>query len=238
METKAAPRDQINVVGYIRVSTRDQAEGGYGLAAQKDAIEKECDRRGWTLKALFSDEGESGKNLDRPALRSALECVASGEASGLAVSKLDRLSRSVADFASLLAWFTDAGRTLIALDLGIDTSTPGGRLVANVFASVAEWEREVIAARTKDGLQAAREAGKPISGPALVDDEGLRALIEGMRESGMTQQAIADRLNADEVPTLRGGAMWRPSSIQSVAGSPRRVKRRRPLELPRAVPLG
>lgn len=125
MDTEDTAKNELDVVGYIRVSTRDQAEGGYGLAAQKDAIQKECDRRGWTLKALFSDEGESGKNLNRPALREALDYVASGEASGLAVSKLDRLSRSVADFAQLLAWFTDSRRTLIALDLGIDTSTRG-----------------------------------------------------------------------------------------------------------------
>lgn len=76
--------------------------------------------------------------------------------------------------------------------------------MANVFASVAEWEREVIAGRTKDGLQAAQEAGRAISRPALADNEDLRAQIEGLRESGMTQQAIADKLNADKVPTLEG----------------------------------
>lgn len=223
------------VVGYVRVSTTDQASDGYGLAAQRSAIEKECERRDWELMEIFSDEGLSGKNLDRPALKEALAFVASGEATGLAVSKLDRLSRSVADFAALLAWFTDSERTLVALDLGIDTSTPGGRLVANVFASVGEWEAEVIAQRTKDGLQAARDAGRPISGPAVADHPELAARIKSMRSKGLTLRQISDDLNAEGVPTLRGGTAWRPSSIQSIVGSRRRPRTRKPIDLPKAA---
>src|SRR5688500_3167328 len=123
------------VLGYARVSTAEQTSG-YGLDAQESAIRGECERRGWTLLAVVRDEGASAKSLDRPGLRHALECIAAGEASGLIASKLDRLSRSVIDFGVLLEWCTDAGATLVALDLGLDTSTPGGRLVANVLASV------------------------------------------------------------------------------------------------------
>lgn len=225
-----------DMAAYIRVSTNDQASDGYGLAAQRSAIEKECERRGWALRATFSDEGLSGKNLDRPALKEALSFVAAGHATGLAVSKLDRISRSVADTASLLAWFKDSERTLIALDLGIDTSTPGGRLVANVFASVGEWEAEVIAQRTKDGLQAARDAGRPISRPAVVDDPELADRIRALRSAGLTLREIAETLNADGVPTLRGGSTWRPSSIQSVVGPKRRAARRKAIDLPKATP--
>ncbi|MBK8294176.1 MAG: recombinase family protein [Solirubrobacterales bacterium] len=222
------------IVGYVRVSSADQADDGYGLMAQQAAITNECDRRGWLLKATFSDVG-SGKSLDRPALHEALKAVASGEAAGLAVSKLDRLSRSVADFAALLAWFVDAERTMVALDLGIDTSTPGGRLVANVFASVAEWEREVIALRTKEGLMAARAAGRPISRPALADNPQLVQKIQTMRDKGLTFQKIADALNAQSIPTLRGGSAWRPSSLQSAVGPPRKTKKRVNVELPNPI---
>src|SRR5204863_10202181 len=124
-------------------------------------------------------------------LRRALERIAAGEAGGLLAAKLDRLSRSVVDFGVLLEWFTEAGATLVALDLGLDTSTPGGRLVANVFASVAEWERDIIAARTRDGLAAARAQGRSISRPAVADDPALARRIERMRARGMTLQAIA-----------------------------------------------
>jgi len=220
------------VIGYVRVSTGEQAEVGYGLAAQRAAVEIECDRRGWDLVQIFSDEGESGKDLDRPALREALEFIAIGNCAGMVVSKLDRLSRSVVDFATLLEWFTTGQKTLVALDLGIDTTTPGGRLVANVFASVAEWERETIAARTKDGLRAARESGKAISRPALADVPSLQGRIRRQRESGATLQKIADTLNSEGVPTLRGGLEWRPSSIQSAITPGKRTKSRTTINLP------
>jgi DNA invertase Pin-like site-specific DNA recombinase len=228
---------KMDVVGYIRVSTADQAAEGYGLAAQSAAIESECERRDWRLKATFSDQGASGKTLDRPALTEALLLVASGEAVGLVVAKLDRLSRSVVDFATLLAWFTDSERMLLALDLGIDTSTPGGRLVANVFASVAEWEREVIAARTKEGLKAAREAGRPISGPSLVDRPELASRVRDLRSSGLTLRQICERLNSEGVPTLRGGRTWRPSSIQALFRRRDAVRSEHRIDLPVAKRL-
>src|SRR5436190_1193388 len=166
------------VFGYARCSTSEQAANGHGLDAQEAAIRAECERRGWTLLEVIRDEGQSGKSLARPGMREALDRIARGEASGLIASKLDRLSRSVVDFGLLLEWFVEAGATLIALDLGIDTSTPGGRLVANVFASVAEWERDTAAARTRDGLAAARAKGMPISRPAIADHPKLRNRIE------------------------------------------------------------
>jgi DNA invertase Pin-like site-specific DNA recombinase len=223
----------IKLLGYARVSTDDQVATGYGLEAQEAAIREACTQRGWVLTGLLRDQGASGQSLDRPALRQVLEGIASGNASGLIVAKLDRLSRSVADFAALLEWFTEAEATLVALDLGIDTSTPGGRLVANVFASVAEWEREVIAARTRDGLRSARATGKAISRPALAEHGQLHKRIKRMRSRGMTLQAIADRLNKEGIPTIRGGSEWRPSSVQSAVGAKRRPPRRRAVELQR-----
>jgi len=89
-----------------------------------------------------------------------------GEVTGLVVAKLDRISRSVVDFGNLLAFFEDAEATLVALDLGVDTSTPGGRLVANVLASVAEWERSAIAERTRDALAVRKANGLTVSRPA------------------------------------------------------------------------
>jgi DNA invertase Pin-like site-specific DNA recombinase len=120
----------------------------------------------------------------------------------------------------------------VALDLGIDTSTPGGRLVANVFASVAEWERETIAARTRDGLAAVRAQGRPISRPAIADNPEIRERILRLRAKGMSMEAVASALTAEGYPTLRGGERWRASSVQSVLGRKRRPPRRRPANLP------
>lgn len=223
----------MRIIAYVRVSTAEQAESGLGLEAQETAIRKSCESRRWEIVELVRDEGESGKSLARPGIRHALERVAAGDADGLVVAKLDRLSRSVVDFGLLLEWFTEAGATLVALDLGVDTSTPGGRLVANVFAAVAEWERDTIAARTKDGLAAKRAKGESIGRPAIADRPELAARIRSMRDdAGMTLQAIADQLTAEEIPTARGAAVWRVSSVQSAAGYVRRKPRRRPTELP------
>jgi hypothetical protein len=119
-------------------------------------------------------------------------------------------------FAELLAWFTAGGKTLAILDPSLDTSTPSGRLIANIFASVAEWETDTIAARSSEALQAKRAAG-PInpSRPAVADNGELAGRILALRAGGTNLARIAETLNAGKVPTVRGGATWRASSVQS-----------------------
>lgn len=218
----------MKVIGYVRKSIAENGTG-HSLDAQAAAIRAEVVRRGWTLVKLIPDDGYSGRDTHRPGLTEALERVAAGDADGVVAAKLDRISRSVVDFGTLLDWFRDADATLVALDVGVDTSTPAGRLVANVMASVAEWERETIAARTRDGLKVAASKGRRPA-PAVVGE--LRDRIRAMREANATYQAIADTLNAEGVPTLRGASIWRVSSVQSAAGYRRPAKRRRPAELP------
>ncbi len=205
------------VIGYARKS-KAEVGNGHGLDAQETAIRAECDRRGWTLLDVIRDDGASGCDTDRPGLTLALEAIARGDAAGLIVAKLDRLSRSVVDFGTILEWINAAGASLVALDLGVDTSTVGGRLVANVLASVAQWERETIAQRTKDGLAQRRRAGVTIGHPAFVDTEHGRALrerIRSMREDGKSYGEIAKLLDAEKVPTLRGAEKWSRASVQS-----------------------
>lgn len=222
----------LRVFGYVRVSTIEQASSGAGIAAQTSALRRECEHRGWDLVEVIVDEGRTGKTLDRPGLTNALERIVAGEASGLVATKLDRLSRSVVGFSTLLQWFQDARATLVVLDPAIDTSTPSGRLVANVFASVAEWEADVIADRTREGLRAMREEGRAISRPAVLDQPELAKRVQAMRSAGMTYQAVADQLNAEGVQTLRGGAQWRVSSVQAACGYRRPPRVRPPADLP------
>ena len=157
----------VKAIGYTRVSTEGQAESGLGLEAQREAIEADVKRRGWELVAVVEDAGEGGGDVDRPGLRKALERIADGEAEALVVAKLDRLSRSAVHTGQLLDWFKEAGATFVAMDLGVDTSTASGMLVANVLASVAQWERDAIGERTAAALRAKKARGEPIGRPAI-----------------------------------------------------------------------
>lgn len=216
----------MRLIGYCRVSTSEQ-----DCAGQEALIRETASRRAFELLDVATDQGVSAKSLDRPALQNALKRISGQEADGLIVAKLDRLTRSVIDFASLLEWFGQANAVLIALDLDIDTSTPGGKLVANVFAAVAEWEREIIRQRTRDGLAVIRASGRPIGTPAVFDRPEVAEYIKGLRAGGETLQAICDVLNEDMVPTARGASEWRVSAVQTILGY-RRPERSRQVCLP------
>lgn len=217
----------------MRCSTSQQSASGLGLAAQEGAIRAHCERSGWDLVDVVHDDGASAKDLQRPGLRLALERIAAGEATGLVASRLDRLSRSVVDFASLMAWCDDAGCSLVAIDMGIDTSSAAGRLVASVVAAVAAWERESIAQRTRDAASVRRAQGGVMGLPGVRDTRPeIAARIVEERLAGRSLRAIADGLNADQIPTIRGGKVWRDSSVQSAAGYIRPPSARRASELP------
>ena len=204
----------MSVVGYIRVSTSEQGENGLGLEAQRTAIQASCEGRGWTLLRIEEDV-LSGRTLARPGLASALAAVRSGEAAGLVVAKLDRLSRSVVDFGRLLQEATKAGWNIVALDFGLDLSTPQGKLVANVLMSVAEWEREIIGVRTREALAVKRASGVRLGRPRSLP-RPVRARIAKLRSQGTSFAKIADELNRDAIPTAQGGKRWYPSSVRAV----------------------
>lgn len=225
--------DTQRMVGYLRVSTEEQAQHGVGLDAQELELRRAAEFYGWQLDELVRDEGLSGSTLERPGLQRALAMVAAGEVDGLVVAKLDRLTRSVVDFGDLLEWFEDARAAFVALDVKVDTSTPGGRMVAQVLVVVAEWERRTIAARTKAGLDALRAQGKPTGRPSVADRPELAARIRRMRDDeDMSLRAIAEQLTAEGIPTARGAAQWRASSVQAAAGYVRRRPRRKRAALP------
>jgi DNA invertase Pin-like site-specific DNA recombinase len=206
----------MDVLGYLRVSTSEQADSGAGLAAQETAIRAECDRRGWTIASMETDPAASGRTTRRPGLERALAALDRGEAQALVVAKLDRLSRSVVDFASLIDRAQRRGWSVVVLDLGVDTTTVNGRMLANVMASLAQWEREIIGERTKAALAEKRRQGVLLGRPRTVPAETQR-LIVSLRESGLTWRAIAGRLNAEGVPTGQGGARWHANVARLIA---------------------
>jgi DNA invertase Pin-like site-specific DNA recombinase len=217
--TTKATADPTTVVGYVRVSTDEQADSGLGLASQRSAIRAECSRRGWTLLAIHEDAGISGKSTtNRPGLTEALAAVENREAGGIVVAKLDRLSRSLADFANLMARAQAAGWNLVALDLGVDLTSAAGEFMANVMASAAQWERRIIGQRTRDALAVKRAQGVRLGRPVTLADE-LRSRIVADHAAGESLSSIARSLNDEAVPTAHGGARWYPSTVRAVVMS-------------------
>jgi DNA invertase Pin-like site-specific DNA recombinase len=199
-------------LGYVRVA-RDANAGE--LETHSQAIRAWCAENGMTLTTIVHDvEMQPGNAGAHPALDWALEQIATGEAQTLVTTTLRHLSPSVANLPPLLRWFTEPERALVAIDLRLDTATEAGRVAAFALAGVGGWEHERLSARTRRGLEAARSRGRA----AVADLPELRERIVRMREQGLTLQAIADALNEEGVPTLRGGAKWRPSSVQRAAG--------------------
>lgn len=192
-------------LGYVRVSTADQVDNGASLDAQRTALTAEADRRGWDLE-LVADEGLSGKNMNRPALLEALDRLDRGEADTLISIRLDRVSRSVADFAGLLDRAGRKGWGLVLLSPALDLADPAGRFTANVLASAAQYERELISARTKEGMAQRRVdgwAGGRSAGRPRVLDENVRGRIVAAHTAGQGWSAIARELNEAQVPTER-----------------------------------
>ncbi|MGP0111148.1 MAG: recombinase family protein [Acidimicrobiales bacterium] len=207
----------MRVIAYHRVSTDKQADTGNGLEAQAATIGKAIDARGWELVGSHTDEGRSGSNIHRPALTDALDRLDRGEADVLAVAKLDRLSRSVRDFATLVERAKRGGWSLVALDVDVDTSTPTGELMANIYGSVAQWERRIIGQRTSEAMQAMKARGVRLGRPVELA-EGVRLRIAAERAAGRSLRAVADDLNAEAIPTARGGR-WHASTVRAVIGS-------------------
>ena len=210
--------DPSRVVAYVRVSTDEQAVSGLGLEAQEAAIRRGAELRGYAVVAKFSDLGVSGSVAPgaRPGLTAALAAMRAG-AGTLMVAKLDRLSRSILDFAGLMEASQREGWGLVALDLGVDTATPQGEMMANVMATFAQFERRLIGQRTRDALAVKRAQGHRLGRP-LELPEATRRRVAELRPGGLTMAAVAEALTAEGIPTARGGR-WAPGTVHAVLRS-------------------
>jgi DNA invertase Pin-like site-specific DNA recombinase len=227
-EPEPEPEPVDRAIGYVCVPSAANGD----LREQTALVTSFCAEHGLQLQSVVHDV-ECPPRDQRPSLAWALEQLAAEKAETLVVARLRDLSGNVANLAPLLSWFNSERRRLIAIDLQLDTSTEAGRLAAGAVAGVGGWEHERMSERTRRGLEAARSRGTGIGRSAVADIPELKERIEAMREEGMTLQAIADVLNAEGVPTLRGGTMWRPSSVQRATGYRRPSSGSRGIELPK-----
>jgi DNA invertase Pin-like site-specific DNA recombinase len=203
------------VLGYASVCSERGERANSELQRQVDEIGQECDRcRLRLLEVVRERERPHERPLDRSGLGYALGRIAAGTASGLVVLDLHHVSQSLAELGRVLDWLCYRGSRFIAVAPGLDTSEDAGSLVIRTIIEVSRWERQRLVERTRIGMRSARRKG-----PASVADyPQLTVRIAAMRAEGMTLQGIADQLNAERIPTVRGGAKWRPSSVQAAAG--------------------
>jgi len=230
-ETPIGKGDAMNVIGYIRVSTEEQATNGQSLDAQRAKLEAYAALYDLQLVGIIVDAGASAKSLNRPGLQDALAQLRRGAADGLVIAKLDRLTRSVGDWQRLIdGYFGEkAGKQLFSVADSIDTRTAAGRLVLNVLLSVAQWERETIAERTADALQhkirKGERCGKVRFGYDLAADgrtlvavpterDAIR-LMQELRADGRTLRDIADELNRRGIETREGGT-WKHTTVARI----------------------
>ena len=214
-------RAQIRAVGYVSVPASAESRAAE-FDAQMQAIDRYCDDHGWELVEVVRDVDTGARDMERRGLLYALDKIGRGEASCIIVSELGRVGGSAADLGGVLDRLKRSDGRLVALDIGLDTASPEGRVAAQALASVSSWEQD----RTRNTLAAAAAGPATTLEPQVLQDvPALKERIATMRTAGMTLQAIADVLNSEGVPTLRGGAKWRPSSVQSATGYRRPPKR-------------
>jgi site-specific DNA recombinase len=225
-------------IGYVRVSTDEQADNGVSLDAQRAKLTAYAVAMDLDLVAIVDDAGKSAKSLDRPGLAVALGMLDTGDADALLVVKLDRVTRNVRDLGELLDRYfgptAPAGAELLSVGDSIDTRTAAGRLMLNVLISVAQWEREACGERTRAALAQVRAEGVRLGGAALgwnrtgeTDEDGRRIVAEdaselaavdrirALRADGLSLREIAATLTDEGYRTKRGGT-WAAETVRKV----------------------
>jgi DNA invertase Pin-like site-specific DNA recombinase len=172
---------------YARVSTNN----GQDPHMQIRELKEYCGRRGWDIVGEYVDAGVSGAKEHRPQLDSLLILCRRRRVDAVVVYRYDRFARSLRQLVNALEEFRSLGIEFISLHEGVDTSTPNGRLVFGIFASIAEFERELIRDRVKSGIAAARSKGKTLGRPRVSVDP-MR--ISALRDTGVSWGTIARQL--------------------------------------------
>lgn len=225
-------------IGYVRVSTEQQASEGVSLEAQKAKIAAWCVANGYEMKEenIFVDSGITGagqkikglssfeKTLEkRPKLKSALNAVGKGDV--LVSYSLSRLVRSTNDAIALGEMVAIKKADLVSLSEQIDTTTAAGKMMFQMLAVLAEFERNLVAERTTNALQHKKATGQKYTNKTPYGFEAIEgrlvqvekeaavvAEIQTARSSGQTLQSIADSLNSRGIPT-KTGKQWQPATL-------------------------
>jgi len=218
------------LVAYLRVSTAEQAQEGVSLDAQESRLRAYAQAHDCALVAVESDAGVSGKRMaNRPALQRALAVLKAGDADGLVVLKLDRLSRSIKDVITLVERSEREGWRLVSLAEHLDTSNAVGRFTVHLLGALAQLEREQISERTKSAMAELRRRGRRISGSppfgfrfdgdqvvaAPAEQRVLQRLL-ALHAEGCGSWKVTQILNRESRNNPRTGRKWAEGTVRSI----------------------
>ena len=244
-----APAGPVRCAIYTRKSTTEGLDSDFNtLDAQREAAEyyiRAQAYQNWTiLPARYDDGGFTGANIDRPALQRLLDGLDRGALDMVVVYKVDRLSRSLLDFARLMERFDKKNVGFVSVTQNFDTSSSMGRLVLNILLSFAQFERELISERTRDKIQAARRRGKWTGGQlvlgyrtdpeqgglAVVPEEAeiVRTIFDlylsthsiGFVAGRLNELGIITKRHVSKKGKTRGGRRWNKSTVYQVLRNP------------------
>ena len=226
--------ERLRLAAYLRVSTDRQADDGYGLDIQREAVETWAKRHGHRIVTVCTDEAVSGTvdHDDREGLTCAIEAVEHGKADGIVVPNLDRLARKLAVQEATFAHVWKLGGRVFTVDggevLADDPDDPWRTAMRQFHGVWAELEAAMIRKRLRDGRRAKREAGGYAEGAppfgfradegALVPDPDEAAVVDrivSMYAAESSYRQIVEALTADGVPTKRGGR-WHPATVRHI----------------------
>jgi len=196
---------------YARVSTQN----GQNPEVQLEEIREYCHRRDWTIVREYVDKGISGAKEKRPALDQLLIDCRKRAVDCVVVYRYDRFARSLRQLVNALEDFRALGIDFVSLHEGVDTSTPNGRLVFGIFASIAEFERELIRDRVRSGLALAKSHGKQLGRPRVVVD---RMRIAGLRKDGHSWSDICQTLGISK-GTAQRAVLGLPKNLTEIASA-------------------
>jgi len=223
----------MKAVGYVRVSSEEQAQRGLSLEAQREAIEGYAKLKGLDLVAMIEDAGVSGgKSLaQRDGGAKLLEILRKGEAQAVIAVKLDRLFRSSVDALTTLEAWQKKGIAVHIVDLGgmpFDSASAVGKFLLSVLVATSEMERNLIRERTKAVLDFKKANGEPYNheplgfrreGNRLLPDPFEQKVIERilvLRSQGLSLRQIARKLTLEGIPTKRGRPQWSAEMVRRV----------------------
>jgi DNA invertase Pin-like site-specific DNA recombinase len=207
----------VTVRAYSRVSTDQQRDAGGGLLAQRDALEREVAHRAWDDVVWYTDGGFSGGSLDRPEMTRLLAEIRRHDF--LVTAKVDRLSRSLVDFATLVERSQREGWSIVTLDLGLDLSTAQGEFVASILAAFARMERRLIGQRTKDAMAARKAQGGVRYGRTSALPVDVQERVEALWLSGESMGQVARLMTAEGIRTSEGSSRWHAATVSTVIRS-------------------